>query len=188
MLCSKKRRNSSLCDVCGRFICVKSKGGPGFTFIEIIIVVVILSITALIAIPMMGSAAGIQMKAAANTVAADLEYAKNLAIARSQRYGVVFDVDSESYSVIDSSGNVVEHPVRVGKDYVVNFAQDGSFDKVGILNVNLNGTDTVKFDYLGSPYDESGNPINTGVITLAAVGETITINIEPVTGFISISN
>jgi len=46
----------------------------------------------------------------------------------------------------------------------------------------------VKFDYLGSPYNGNDNPLNSGVISLQAGGSTATINVEPVTGFISVVN
>jgi len=54
----------------------------GFTLIELMIVIVILSITALTAIPMLSSGASMQIRSAANMIAADLEYAKSMAISR----------------------------------------------------------------------------------------------------------
>ncbi|MHC4735672.1 MAG: prepilin-type N-terminal cleavage/methylation domain-containing protein, partial [Planctomycetota bacterium] len=58
--------------------------GSGFTVIELLIVVVIIAIAAMAAIPMMTSAAGFQIRSAANMIAADLEYAKTIAISRGQ--------------------------------------------------------------------------------------------------------
>ena len=63
----------------------------GFTMIEIIIVAVIIAIAAMVAIPLMTSAASMQIRSAANMIAADLEYAKSIAISRQKRYAVFFN-------------------------------------------------------------------------------------------------
>jgi len=53
--------------------------------------------------------------------------------------------------------------------------------KVDIAGVDFGGTPQIEFDYLGSPN-------NGGFISLQAGGTTVTITVEPVTGFISITN
>lgn len=162
--------------------------GRGFTLVEVIIVVVILSIAAMMAIPMMSSAGSVQIRSAADAIAADLEYAKSMAISRQRMYSVVFDTSSESYQIQDDTGTVIKHPVKRGFDYIIDFKNDNRMKKVDIFSVNFDSTAAIKFDYLGSPYDGSGNPLNSGNITLQADGSTVTITVEPVTGFISISN
>jgi prepilin-type N-terminal cleavage/methylation domain-containing protein len=161
----------------------------GFTLIELIIVVVIISIAALTAVPMMSSAASVQIRSAANMISADLEYAKSMAISRGQKFSVVFDKNTESYRIEDQDGNVIPHPVKKGFSYVINFQNDGRLNKVDIFDADFDGTSEVKFDYLGSPYN--GNtppaPLNSGVISLQAGGVTATVSVEPVTGFISIN-
>ncbi len=161
----------------------------GFTMIEIIIVVVIIAIAAMMAVPMMSSAAGTQLRSAANMIAADLEYAKSMAISRQKIYAVVFNESTESYQIEDPNG-IIEHPVRKGFQYLVNFSNDSRLNKVDIVNADFDATSSVTFDYLGSPYSGSGasNPLNSGVITLQADGMTVAITVEPVTGFISITN
>ena len=158
----------------------------GFTLIELIIVVVILSIAALTAIPMMSSAASMQIRSATNMIAADLEYAKSMAISRAQNFSVVFNAGAESYQIEDQYGNVLPHPVKKGFDYVIDFQNDSRLDKVDIVSVNFDATSKVTFDYLGSPYNGNDNPLNNGVISLQAGGTTITVNVEPVTGYVSI--
>jgi prepilin-type N-terminal cleavage/methylation domain-containing protein len=156
----------------------------GFTLVEVIIVVVILSIAAMMAIPMMSSAGSVQIRSAADAIAADLEYAKSMAISRQRKYSVVFDIDNESYWIQDdTSPDPIKHPVKRGFDYVIDFKKDNRMNKVDIYSVNFDSTTAIKFtfDYLGSP-DDGGN------ITLRADGATVIITVEPVTGFISISN
>jgi len=164
----------------------------GFTVVEIIIVVVVIAIAAMMVIPMMSSAASMQIRSAANMIAADLEYAKSMAISRGQNFSVVFDKTTESYRIENQDGQVISHPVKKGFDYEVNFSADGRLNKVDIADVDFEpgSSNTITFDYLGSPYSETGisAPLNSGVITLQAEGATITINVEPVTGFISIED
>ncbi|HIJ53191.1 MAG TPA: type II transport protein [Planctomycetes bacterium] len=160
----------------------------GFTAVEILIVVVIIAIAAMMAIPMMTSAASFQIRSAANMIAADLEYAKSMAISRSQSFSVVFDETTDSYRIEDQDGTIIAHPVKKGFDYVVDFPGNSRLNKVDIFSVGFEpgSSDTITFDYMGSPYSGSGtsNPLNSGVITLQAAGTSTTINIEPVTGFI----
>ncbi|MFQ6035192.1 MAG: GspH/FimT family protein [Sedimentisphaerales bacterium] len=161
--------------------------GRGFTVIEILIVVVIIAIAALIAVPMMSSAASIQIRAAANMIAADLEYAKSMAISRGQNFSVVFDKSTESYSIKNQDGNIIPHPVKKGFDYVINFQNDSRLNRVDIVDADFDATSEIKFDYLGSPYSGDGTPLNNGIITLQAAEITKTVTVEPVTGYISIS-
>jgi len=168
-------------------IIFKRSGFSGFTVIELIVVCVIISITALIAIPMIGSAASDQAGSAANILAADIEYAKNLAISRQQNYYVVFDTTNNSYEVQDKDRNVISHPVNSGKDFVVKFDEDNRLGRVKIKTVDFDSSDTVFFDYLGSPYNGFSNPLNSGSVILEAGEYSLTISIEPVTGYITIN-
>jgi prepilin-type N-terminal cleavage/methylation domain-containing protein len=91
-----------------------------FTMIEIIVVVIIISIAAMMAIPMLSSAGSTQARAAANMLAADLEYARSISITTGRNFSVVFDKANQTYSIKDSDGNIIEHPVRKD-DYAVDF-------------------------------------------------------------------
>jgi prepilin-type N-terminal cleavage/methylation domain-containing protein len=151
----------------------------GFTLVELLIVLVILSIVGLTAIPMMSSAADIQIRSATNMIAADIEYARSMAISRGQDYSVVFDKDADSYKIVDPNGTVIQHPVKKGFTYEVNFRKESRLSRVDIASADFNGTQTVTFDCLGSP-------VNGGSVSLQAGAVTATISVEPVTGFISI--
>ncbi|MFA5784821.1 MAG: GspH/FimT family pseudopilin [Phycisphaerae bacterium] len=158
----------------------------GFTLIEIMLVVVILSIAAMLAIPFAASGAASQLKAAATILAADLEYAKSMAISRGQDYWVEFNTSTNSYSIKDASDTVITNPLT-GKQYIINFSSDNRFSRVDITSVNFDATgSTVGFDYLGSPQHTGGDLNGAGEITLSAGGSTLTVRIEPVTGYITI--
>ena len=152
----------------------------GFTLIELIAVIVIIIIAAMLAIPMFSSAAGMQVRAAADMIAADLEYAKSMAISRQKTYTVVFDEAAESYDIRDEGG-IISHPVTHG-DYLVNFGADSRVDRVNIVDADFGSSEQVSFTYLGSP-----DPDNGGTVTLSADTETMTVTVEAVTGYVSIS-
>ena len=157
---------------------VRSTGG-GFTIVEIIIVVVIIAITAMVAIPMMSSAASLQIRSAANMIAADIEYARSMAISRGQNYSVEFDTSTDSYRIKDQNGIVIQHPVKKGFTYVIDFQNESRLNRVDITTAVFSADQVVVFDCLGSP--DSG-----GTVVLQADGTTKTVTVEPVTGFISI--
>ncbi|MFH1884172.1 MAG: GspH/FimT family pseudopilin [Planctomycetota bacterium] len=178
-----------------RYLCFRRNAGydlrgisGGFTLVELLIVIAIIMIAALTAIPMMSSAASVQIRSAANMLAADLEYAKSMAISRAQYFSVVFDKNTESYWIEDQDGIVIPHPVKKGFNYVIDFQNDGRLNKVDIVDADFDATSEVKFDYLGSPYNGGSppTPLNSGVISLQAGGTTTTVTVEAVTGFISI--
>ena len=159
--------------------------GGGFSLVELIIIAAILMVAAMIAVPMISSAESFQIRSAANMIAADLEYAKQMAIGRGGMYSVVFKQADESYEIINQSGDVIAHPIKVGQSYSVNLKADSRTDKVDIVNVDFGSTQTIKFDCLGSPYDGTDKPLNSGDIILEAGDDEMTVSVEPVTGHIS---
>lgn len=163
-------------------ICRSRRVFTAFTVIEIMVVVIILAIAAALAIPMLGSAGSMQLDSAANIIAADLEYAKSMAIAMGQNFTVVFDETAESYRIEDLAG-VIKHPVKKGFDYIVSFRDDSRLARVDIVDVDFASVSEVTFDYLGSP--DNGGFIHLG---LGADGAGVKVNVEPVTGFISIED
>ncbi len=158
----------------------------GFTIIELIVVMVILVIAALVAVPMFSSAADMQLRSAGNMIAADLEYAKNLAIARQQNHSVVFDTTNNAYHVEVTGGAIIAHPVNPG-DLSVSFPTTSSLSQVTIVSTDFTN-DTITFNYLGSPFSGSGTatPLNSGQINLQAGTFTMTVTVEPVTGYVTI--
>jgi prepilin-type N-terminal cleavage/methylation domain-containing protein len=170
----------------------------GFTLIEIIVVVVILSIAAMMAIPVVSNAADIQVRAAANRIAADLDYTKGMAITHQKRYAIIFSESGESYEIRVEpfgSGDVIDHPVNPGS-FVVDFGSTGDLDRVDIDSADFDSgtsvSNAITFDYLGSPYSgTSGTSLLTGLITLQdkqSGNFKLYVKIEPVTGYVTITD
>jgi len=68
--------------------------------------------------------------------------------------------------------------VKAGFNYTFNFANDSRLSKV-VINSTTFSSDTIAFDSIGSPN-------NGGTISLSAGDITMTVRVEPVTGFITI--
>lgn len=164
----------------------------GFTLIEIIIVVAILAIAALLAVPMLSTAADTQLRSAANMIAADLEYARSMAISTQQKYSVVFSSTNESYEVRDSVGTVIDNPINAGSPLSIVFGNDSRLSRVVVVSAIItDGTDTeevVTFDYLGTPHVglTTASALTSGIISLQADSFTMQVEIEQVTGYVSI--
>ena len=134
-----------------------------------------------------------QVRSAANQIAAHLDYAKGLAITHQQSYAVVFDPSGESYEIhVDPAGSdtVIDHPVNPGS-FVVDFSTDSRLSQVDIVSADFDSdsSNTITFDYLGSPYSgaDTSVPLNSGQITLEAGDFTLTVDVEPVTGYVTMS-
>ena len=166
-----------------------------FTLIELIVVIVVMAIAAVLAVPMMSSAADMQLQAAANMLAADIEYAKNLAVSRQKNHAIIIDTTNEAYEVrvyntLTTNWDLLEHPTKSGADLSVSFAGDNRLSSVDITTVNFQpgGSTAVTFDYLGSPYSGLGtaSPLNSGEIILTASSLNMTVTVQPVTGYVTI--
>jgi prepilin-type N-terminal cleavage/methylation domain-containing protein len=163
-----------------------------FTLIEIIVVVVILAIAALIAIPVFSGASEMQLRAAADKLAADIEYAKSMAVTTQKNYKVVFDTNLERYDIwVNNSGTtwtLIKDPVKKS-DFRVTYPQESRLSSVGVSAVDFNGTAIVQFNYTGAPLDGSGNALTDPAhssVTLEAKDQTTIVTVEPVTGFITV--
>jgi len=163
----------------------------GFTLVEIILVVVILGIVAYLAMPMVSNAADIQVRAAANRIAADIDYTKSMAITNQQSYSVVFSPTGESYEIrLTSTNTVIDHPVNPGS-FVVDFSNEGSLARVDLVDADFDSDSghAITFDYLGSPYSgmNTSSPLNSGQITLKAGNFTLVVSVEPITGYVTVT-
>jgi len=81
---------------------------------------------------------------------------------------------------------VISHPVKAGSDFVVDLQADSRLSRVDIVSADFDSQTTVTFDYLGSPYNATASPLNSGQISLQAGSFTMTVNVEPMTGYVTV--
>jgi type II secretion system protein H len=164
----------------------------GFSLLELVLVVAIISVMAAIATPRFGAAhARYRVDLAARRIAADIAYAQMVARRNSTRQEIIFDIASDSYTLPGVAD--IDRPVT---DYAVDLADTKyRVDLVSASFENADGyisTDRMSFTMWGSP--QSGHPsgghpfaaLVDGSVVIALGSESRTINIAPVTGTVSI--
>ena len=135
------------------------KYSPGFTVIELIVVLALVTICLAIAMPDIATfSSGYKLKAAAREVATDLQLTRSLAVKENKTFQVVFGTNS--YQVIRLSDGIVAKSRSFGPDYPdLNLTNVSiTFDPRGISNGN---TVTVT------------NPRGTKNVSVAATGRVM---------------
>jgi prepilin-type N-terminal cleavage/methylation domain-containing protein len=79
----------------------------GLTLVELLVTLAVIAILAAVIIPHMGTQIPEQIEAAAEIVAADLEYARSLAVANGSNYRLTFEPDAEQYYLQHSGSNTL---------------------------------------------------------------------------------
>ncbi len=77
----------------------------GFSLIEVLVVVTIMAILAGLAIPYLSNAAVDQLQSVATVIVADIDYARNLAIANASEYRLTLDAANNRYQLTHSGSN-----------------------------------------------------------------------------------
>ncbi|MBL1216079.1 MAG: prepilin-type N-terminal cleavage/methylation domain-containing protein [Planctomycetes bacterium] len=157
-------------------------GRSGFTLIELVAVMVMVSIVGLVVIvPSMSDLTTSRQSGAATRVLHDIHAARQRAMARGTRLWVVFDADSDRYDVyVEPAGS----PGRANRIPLVDPAtgnevglqlNEWPYAGSGIDAIDVAGGTEIGFDYLGRALTE-GEQILTqdGTVTLTG-GHTLTI-------------
>ena len=84
---------------------VECRRKPGFTLLEMLIVLMVMSIIAAAVLSNSTPNVAEQLDTAAEIVAADLAYTRSLAVTYNSRYRITFDDSGESYSITHSGSN-----------------------------------------------------------------------------------
>ena len=175
------------------------RSNSAFTFVEVLIVVIILGIAASLIIPQFGTRDDLQTTAAARLVMGDLMYAQNRAIATQKKHYVEFNGSSYTLYARDSDTSALyglTQPIT-GNPYTIAFGSSNlNFPTTQIASISFDSTPlkAIQFDSLGLPsvYNSSTDTAtalaNTGTITLSTTSNTFPtyITIDPNTGEASV--
>ncbi len=150
----------------------------GFTLVEFIIVVILLSILSATVVVKLSAQAKHSVTTRADEFRRNLSHIQLLAISQSRRLRL--SVNSGNYTVVIctvsdcSSTSALIDPVT-GQNFNVNFAPDTP-------DVTFTSASTLDFDSLGRP--QSGGMITSAQIyTLTGSGNCVDVSLLPITGF-----
>lgn len=177
-------------------ICRPSPRARGFTFPEVLAVIVVLGIASAVVLPEVSSTDDSNCGAAARAVMADLLYAQNRAISVQTTQYVSFNITSQQYGLYSAMSPTpvpLQHPVNLD-DYVMTFGAAGPNNvsqAVTLTSANFNGQSTVAFDDTGVPYSYNSGALTPltgpGTIVLQSGNYSLTISVAKDTGDITVN-
>ena len=170
----------------------------GFSLVEMVLTIVMLSILASVAYPKIsGLLSTTRGGAAAQKLLTDIRYTQRIAMAREKLYGIEFDVNLERYRVFDVSTGTNEadpftgNPGVAGQSwssgFVVNYPSHPELSGVTLTSTNFDVPGTgnqLRFDSLGRPRNAaSALFVSAGSVALSSGGYSRTITVQPDTGY-----
>lgn len=158
----------------------------GITFIEMIMVIVIIGILSVATVNRLQSSFSIKVELAAKRVISDLRYAQNLATSEHEEVYIEFFVDNDTYEMYKIEGTTkvyYKNPHTKGS-FIVDFVNDSQFGGIDIVSVDFDGDSILRFSSLGKPRNNSGlDLLSTGQISFLYNNAPSVLTVTPGTGF-----
>lgn len=171
----------------------------GFTLIETIILLLIVSILSAISIPkMINMSETMHLQAAARKLAYDIRYVRENALSLHDVFGIEFDVDANSYQAFQWEGaqkNILTDPHTRG-EMVIDLDVRPEYEGVSLGTVGYTDSNSAQFvaitefrvDAFGNPEDDLGNDLEDPVvITLQSGSESQQVQMTHQTGFVEVT-
>ncbi len=162
-----------------RRIAPDQTGSHGLTLVELLLVLIVIAVLSGTAITLLSSGQKqLAAQEAVQRLMTDLEYAQSEAIANRSERCVVFDENTECYSLC-AGATVLRHPVSK-RLFVVDL--DELFPSAGLdlVSPDFAGSDTLRFDGWGVP-------VAGGQVQIGAPGAGCTIRVAAGTGCVTAS-
>jgi prepilin-type N-terminal cleavage/methylation domain-containing protein len=158
----------------------------GYTLIELLIVISVLGIAGALVIPALGDTNVLRVQAAVRTIIADLNYAQSDALARQASRALVFDVEHNTYSILEVHGQTLNPETDTIR--MVNLNLASTYHDTRLVSAAFDGTNTIVFDELGGPVAGPGSstPGAGGSVVISGSGSQFRINVEAYTGRTSV--
>jgi prepilin-type N-terminal cleavage/methylation domain-containing protein len=169
-----------------------NKNRPGgFTLVEVLVVLVIIGIACLVIVPHITNTDHMQVLSAGREVVSTFLYAQTMSVTNQRVHQVVFNPGLNRYEVQDAAGAVVSDPLAAGQIFRVDFTKGRHYRQVTIESADFDGSQTVWFDRMGAPYGgviaSSPPPLNAGAVILRAGDIRVQVNVEPVSGRVTVT-
>jgi len=154
----------------------QSKKNTGFTLIELVIVIAVLSIIFAVVIVITWPAKSIDLNAISYQIISDIRYTQALSMAYNQRFRVNFATNS--YSIADHNGTLIKHPAA--NSTIISLGSGINFSKPPTPNC-------MAFNGQGIPCNcNSGAQLNNEIIKLATANAMRDITVTAITGYVSV--
>jgi Tfp pilus assembly protein FimT len=155
-------------------------GEKGFSLIETVLIVVILSIVAVTIWANLGGFSEMKLGAAAKKLTSEIRYANQLATTTQIIHGVSFIATGYTVYENDDPGDPARNP-QGGGDFTVTYTT-GELEGITVTTTLPN--DIVKFNPTGEALRDDGSPLPVGSdsVTLNYQGKARTLTIVPSTG------
>lgn len=151
----------------------------GFTIVELLIVLVLLSFTASIGIPAYFARPSITLDNAAKLLAKDLREIQNRAALYEEQLEIRFPEDGTGYAATDRHGEPLISPYGVG-EFKRHYPGDAIFRGVSIKSLSAGGDRAISFS-------SDGRPIEAARIVLEFRGEERTVQMRERSGLLAIN-
>ncbi len=173
----------------------------GFTFIETMIVFLLMGIITMVAWPTLNGAVNdSRLSGAAEEVVTALEFAQMTAMSSGRQMRVTIDDTADTILVeqFTSSADFTQNtlseadveggafatmgnPLNRGTDYNISLQNEDRFNGVDITSASFGGNNWVVFD-------EFGAPTSGGAATLVLAAQNFAVNLDSLTGKVTLSN
>ena len=166
----------------------------GFTLVEMVTAIVIISIMSLMTIPKIAATiANLRLDAAASKMISDLHYVREMALSRHGTYGLEVNQAGNSYTFFfwDGSSKTTMTDPHKRTAMSVDYDNQPEYSGVTISAIDfcegVCTTEEVRIDAFGVPSDASGNAFTSvATVTLQSGSSTKTIQVTPETAFVEI--
>lgn len=147
----------------------------GFTLIELIMVIVIITVLAVTVMPRINSISQANIVKEVKILKDTLTLAQEYSMTRGEKYGVCFDTAGNTYSLnktdCSSAANIVTSPMNRSEPLTVSYSST--------LTITPSGTTSIFFNTLGKPSSSSDIQL-----TFSSGSNSATLTVEQNTGFV----
>lgn len=166
-----------------------------YTLVEVLIVVTIMGIAGASVAPSLGSAGVLRIQSAVRMIVSDITYAQMDALGYQEQRAIVFDADSNSYTLVQVTGNSIDVETDAlynikgpGQRFVVDF-NDEKYGGAVIESALFDGDATLIFDEMGGPVSAPGtsNLSDGGAIVITGPSSRWRVNIAAFTGRVTVT-